>query len=368
LKYYIIAGEASGDKHGAMIMREIIHQDANAIIRYWGGDEMEKQISEPPITHYKDMAFMGFVEVIKNLPTILSFFSKAKADITKFKPDVLLLIDYPGFNLRMAKWAHNKGIKVVHYISPSVWAWNEGRVKTVKKYIDRMICILPFEVPFYEARGVKAYYYGNPIIDHIKALPRNGQFLKKYGIQNKIIALLPGSRIQEIERILPIMIEAVKDFSKDYDVVIAQADSLPDQIYNFIEKDGNIKAVRGHYHDILMHAHVAIVTSGTATLEAALHHVPQVVCYKTSSFTYHVAKRLVKLKYISLVNLIPDQLLVTELIQDNCDVENMNQELKKLLSLTEVERSHFYNSLTSLLTVEHSAEKIAASIIEVGMS
>jgi lipid-A-disaccharide synthase len=377
MKYYIIAGEASGDLHGSNLIKELRNLDREANIRAWGGDKM-KEAGAEVVKHYRDLAFMGFAEVIKNLPTILNNLKFCKQDIISFKPDVLVLIDYPGFNLRIAKWAKQQGLKIIYYISPQVWAWKEGRVKSIKQVVDKMLVILPFEEKFYKDKwDYKVEYVGHPLVQVIEEFRARKEFHfitwswrestaeeeeKKRG--KGLIALLPGSRKQEIEIKLPIMLEASKNFP-DYRIVIAQAPGQPIDFYKRLISDNysNIEiAFEGQTYTLLNQAKAALVTSGTATLETALFGVPEVVCYKGSNISYQIAKRLVKIKYISLVNLIMDKEVVTELIQNDLTVENITRELGSILhdeeKIKEMKRD--YSDLRQLLQKESNASARAA--------
>jgi lipid-A-disaccharide synthase len=337
VKYYIIAGEASGDLHGSNLIREIAKLDVEAEYRCWGGDLMEAA-GGAIIKHYRDLAFMGFIEVIKNLRTIFKNLSFCKEDIERYNPDVLLLIDYPGFNLRIAQWAKQKGLKIIYYISPQVWAWKEGRVKMIKKVVDKMLVILPFEKGFYEDKwDYKVVYVGHPLVEVVEQYNSQQEELVVYSAkeensQKAIIALLPGSRSQEIAVKLPIMLEASKNFPQ-YRFIIAQAPGQPQAFYQqFIQGFVNIELAKsGQAYALLSRSKAALVTSGTATLETALFGVPEVVCYKGSAVSYHIAKRLIKIKYISLVNLIMDKSVVKELIQHNLTIENITRELNDIL-------------------------------------
>ncbi len=332
MKYYIIAGEASGDLHGSNLMKALKLKDSHAEFRFWGGDLMAKQ-GGTLVKHYRDLAFMGFLEVAMNLRTILKNIKFCKEDIQNNKPDILILVDYPGFNLRIAKFAKELGIKVVYYISPQLWAWKEGRVETIKKYVDEMMVILPFEEDFYKKHGVHSHFVGHPLLDAISTLEdiNEENFKMENGLNEKeIIALLPGSRKQEVEKMLQIML-SVRPYFKDYQFVIAGAPSLPKEFY---EKyvDDNVHFVSNKTYDLLRCSKAALVTSGTATLETALLNVPEVVCYRGSKVSYAIAKRLVKnIKYISLVNLIMDREVVKELIQNDLNTSNLVEELKKIL-------------------------------------
>ena len=329
MKYYIIAGEASGDLHGSNLLKELKKIDAEGEFRCWGGDLM-KAAGGTVVKHYKELAFMGFAEVIKNLPTILNNLKFCKQDVLNFNPDVLVLIDYPGFNLRIAKWAKDAGFKVVYYISPQVWAWKESRVKLIRQVVDKMLVILPFEQEFFENRwNYKVEFVGHPLVQVINDfLERNSNIEKG----EKIIALLPGSRKQEIAKKLPIMLEVSKAFP-EYKFVVAKAASLESEFYkNLLEDFPGVDSVTNETYNLLSKSSAALVTSGTATLETALFEVPQVVCYKGSAISYHIAKRLVKIKYISLVNLIMDREVVTELIQTELTVPNLKTELNSILN------------------------------------
>ena len=329
MKYYIIAGEASGDLHGSNLIREIKKLDSNAAIRCWGGDLMQ-QAGGDLVKHYRDLAFMGFIEVVSNLRTIFRNLKFCREDVLSFQPDAIILIDYPGFNLRIAKWAKQKGIKVIYYISPQVWAWKENRVKMMKECIDKMLVILPFEKEYYKNKwSWDVEYVGHPLVEVIES-KKSGAGSQESG--SKTIALLPGSRKQEIAIKLPIMLEAVKSFP-GYEFVIAQAPSLDESFYKtFTDPYPNVSSVKNKTYDLLLKSKAALVTSGTATLETALFGVPEVVCYKGSAVSYQIAKRVIKVKYISLVNLIMDKLVVHELIQNDLTPANLERELKQLLT------------------------------------
>ena len=349
MKYYIIAGEASGDLHGANLMKALQLQDVNASFRFWGGDLMQ-EVGGTLIKHYKELAFMGFIEVVMNLRTITKNLSFCKQDIETYHPDVIIFIDYPGFNLRIAKWAKAKGFKTHYYISPQIWAWKENRINAIKRDVDKMYVILPFEKSFYEDKhNYPVEFVGHPLIDAIIDRTQVGEykFRAEHELSNKpIIALLPGSRKQEIKKMLSIMLSVVENF-KDYQFVIAGA---PSQDYSFYEqfiKKTNVNFVNNKTYDLLSVSTAALVTSGTATLETALFKVPQVVCYKGSWLSYQIGKRLVKhIKYISLVNLIMDKEVVTELIQNDCNTKRLNKELQKILD--DYERTRFFMSYYEL--------------------
>ena len=332
MKYYIIAGEASGDQHAANLMKALKKKDSGAVFRVWGGDRMEAA-GGTVVRHYKDLAFMGFVEVLRNLRTIFRNLSFCKKDIMEFRPDVVILVDYPGFNLRMAKFASNKGFKVIYYISPQVWAWKKSRVKSIKRYVNRMIVILPFEQEFYAKYGVDVDFVGHPLLDELekKNIIDKAEFLRKNGLANDaIIALLPGSRQMEVEKMLSIMLGVVPDFP-GYQFVIGGVTTVPAELYGKLVGKMPVKILTGQLHDLLFHADAALVTSGTATLETALIGVPEVVCYKGNRISFEIARRIVNVKYISLVNLVMDRQVVTELIQGELNEVNLKRELKRIL-------------------------------------
>ncbi len=361
MKYYIIAGEASGDLHGSNLIKEIKRLDANATIRCWGGDKMEAA-GATLVKHYKELAFMGFAEVIKNLPAIMKNFKFCKEDIQSFQPDAVILIDYPGFNLRMAEWTHEKKYKTIYYISPQVWAWKESRVRAIKKYVDKMIVILPFEKEFFKKWNYDVEYVGHPLVDVIENFKKEHSSIKQSA---NIIALLPGSRRQEIATKLPIMLEASKNFS-NYKFIVAKAPSVDDEFYEpFLSDHKNVEVISNDTYSLLMQADAALVTSGTATLETALFGVPEVVCYKAGSISYQIAKRLVKLKFICLVNLIMDKEVVKELIQNELTAENITKELNGILFDTlKRERIEMdYAGLKNLLSEGGNASANAAKSI-----
>ena len=333
MKYYIIAGEASGDLHGSNLMKALYKEDSSANIRFWGGDLMQN-VGGILVKHYKDLAFMGFVEVLFHLKTILNNIKKCKKDIIDFQPDVIIFIDYPGFNLRIAKWAKVEGFKIHYYISPQIWAWKENRITEIKRDVDKMYVILPFEKDFYEKKHhFPVEFVGHPLIDaiHNHSATVADVFRTENQLSEKpIIAILPGSRKQEITKMLSVMLSVVSDFP-DYQFVIAGAPSQEFSFYEGFIINENIKFVSNKTYDLLSNATAALVTSGTATLETALFKVPEVVCYKGSWISYQIAKRVITLKYISLVNLIMDEEVVTELIQEECSSKRISEELKKIL-------------------------------------
>lgn len=368
LKYYIIAGEASGDLHGSNLIKELKHISPETLIRCWGGDKMQAAGGEL-IKHYRDLAFMGFSEVLKNLPTIFRNLSFCKNDIDAFKPDAVILIDYPGFNLRIAEWAKAKGYKIIYYISPQVWAWKESRVKLIKRCVDKMLVILPFEKAFYQKWNYEVEYVGHPLAQVIHefnaAQHSDSSTIQHLAGGKKIIGILPGSRKQELKVKLPIMLQVAEKFS-DYHFIVAKAPGIEDDFYNpYLEKYQNVSSVRHATYSLLQQCTAAMVTSGTATLETALFKVPQVVCYKGNSLSYEIAKRIIKIKYISLVNLIMDKLVITELIQNDLTVANLIKELNLLLETggKREELLQDYNRLETLLVKGGDASKNAAILI-----
>ena len=398
MKYYIIAGEASGDLHGSNLIKSLQKIDNQAVIYAWGGDMMEAT-GATIRKHYRDLAFMGFIEVVKNLRTIFKNMAFCKKDILDFQPDVVIFIDYPGFNLRIAKWAKLQGIRTFYYISPQIWAWHTSRVHGIKATIDRMFCILPFEKDFYKKYNYEVDYVGHPLLDVIENRPFAADFRIKNQLSDKlIIALMPGSRRQEIAIMLPIMLSVVasEEFKNDYQFVIAAAPSQPLSIYHeiaaslmpprgggatgqvipplekpqeptFIENEkvsllgglGGLAIVEGQTYDLLQNATVALVKSGTSTLETALFGVPEVVCYKGSPISYAIAKRVVNVKYISLVNLIADKMVVKELIQDELNTENLKKELRQVIENQLVIKKE-YQILRGLLGNAGASERAAS--------
>lgn len=330
MKYYLIAGEASGDLHGALLIEAIKKNDAHAEFRFCGGENMERVAGKPPFIHSKLLTVMGFWEVLKRIRTIKKQLKMVKKDLKSFQPDRLILIDFPGFNLRMAAFGKQNHIPVHYYISPKVWAWNTSRALKIKRTVDELYSILPFEPAFYERFDFRVNYVGNPLVDAVNEYELDDDWLREQKQKDKaVIALLPGSRYQEIDRMLPSMIEAA-GFYKDYRIMLAAAPGFEDDFYApYLNQ--NVELVRGHTYELLGMAKAALVTSGTATLEAALLHCPQVVCYKTSSLSYALGKRLIRVPYISLVNLIADREVVKELIQDKMNPHYLMRELNHLL-------------------------------------
>lgn len=332
MKYFVIAGETSGDLHGSNLIKHLKEIDTNASFTFVGGDKMSSQVGNPPLLHTKDLNFMGFVEVIKNLSTINKNLNLVKNKLQEVRPDSIILIDFPGFNMRVAKFAKSLGIPVYYYISPKIWAWNQSRVHKIKKYVDQMYCILPFEKTFYKKYGMQVEYVGNPIMDSIQNYPYNENFNKDHQLNDRpIIALLPGSREMEVAKILPILAELRFSFPA-HQIIIAGAPNLDEAFYRKHLGDIDIPIIYNQTYDLLKVASAAVVTSGTATLETALFKVPQVVVYKANPLTIALGRMVIQVKYISLVNLINDFLSVRELIQKECTSYNIASELDLLLN------------------------------------
>jgi lipid-A-disaccharide synthase len=331
MKYYLIAGERSGDLHGGNLIKAIAQHDSEAEFRAWGGEQMQAA-GATLVTHYAQMAFMGVWEVVKNLFTIQGFLKKCKADLLEYRPDVVILIDYAGFNMRIARFAKENGLKTFYYISPKVWAWNQDRAWNIKKYVDKLFVIFPFEQAFFKRYDYEVDYVGNPLFDAIADFVPDPNFLTQNNLdpQRPIVALLPGSRRQEVEQMLAIMV-ATKNQLSDYQFVIAGVSNLPDSLYApFLSP--NVQLVKDAAYDLLAVSQAAIVTSGTATLETALLGVPQVVCYKASWLSYQIGIRLIKVPFVSLVNLVAEKEVVKELIQSQLTPKNLLQELVPLLT------------------------------------
>ena len=361
-RIYIIAGEASGDLHGGNLVRSLKSKDSALSIRAWGGDRMAAAGAEV-VKHYRELAFMGFTQVIMNLRTILRNIDTCKKDIEAFKPDAIVLIDYPGFNLRIAEWAHAQGIAVHYYISPQGWAWKKGRVHTIKKVVDRMYVILPFEREWYAQYGMKVEFVGHPLLDAI-AHEGSQPVAPLPGDDGRpVIALLPGSRRQEIERMLPLMIRMVPLFP-NYRFVVAAAPSVPDEVYAASLGNKDITLAKDRTYDVLRSAHAALVTSGTATLETALFGVPEAVCYSGGAVNVWLAKRLVNIKFISLVNLIMDREVVRELIQSDLNEVNLRKELERLVTEGPYRAKMIsdLNALRELLGGSGASEKVATAV------
>ena len=373
MKYYIIAGEASGDLHASNLMKALKERDPQADFRCWGGDLME-QAGGDIVKHYKELAFMGFFEVITHLNEILRNFKICQTDILLYEPDAVILVDYPGFNLRMAKFAKEQGLKVIYYISPQIWAWKKGRIKKIKKYVDEMMVILPFEEEFYAKNGMKVHYVGHPLLDAVNCDLHQSEevlrFREQYELDDReIIALLPGSRKQEITAILPQMLKMIPLFPQ-YQFVVSVVDWQPAELYDKYLKKYSVKKVKGNAYPMLANAKAAIVASGTATLETAMIGTPEVVCYAGNELSYLIAKQLITgIKYISLVNLIMDKPAVAELIQHDYDTPHLRKELQLITE----DESHIaamkadYKQLVTLLG-DGSASAKAAEIVTDALS
>lgn len=368
MRYYIIAGEASGDLHASNLVAEIKKKDKRAEFRGCGGDKMKAQ-GVDLLKHYRTMAYMGFVEVAVNLRKVLGNIAQCKKDILDYQPDVVVLVDYPGFNFRIADFAHKKGLKVIYYISPQLWAWKRRRVKKIKRSVDKMLVILPFEEEFYKHYGVDVTYVGNPLLDEMAkyGTANRSIFLRRnsLGEKREIIALLPGSRKQEVKRMLPVMLKMVPRFP-DYQFVVAGVSSLDKDLYKGIMGTTDAFFVENQTYELLQNSSAALVTSGTATLETALLTVPEVVCYKATDFSYRLAKAMIKVKYISLVNLVMDKAVVKELIQGDLNEDNLAEELDLLLHNGKRQRRMLedYDELRDRLGNAGASEKAATAICD----
>lgn len=350
MKYYIIAGEPSGDLHASNLIKALKLEDPDADIRCWGG-ELSQQAGGTLVRHYRDIALMGFLEVVTHLGVILKALKFCKKDIAAWQPDVVILVDFAGFNMRIARWAKEHGFRTYYYIAPKVWAWNTGRVKSLKKYVDRIFSILPFEPAFFKKHDCEVDYVGNPVNDSVHQFRLNPDFRKKYGLSDKpIIAVLPGSRKQEIEHMLAYMVAVYPPFIRDYQFVIAAVPHFPAKYYENFKRHEDIHIITSDTYNILANATAAVVTSGTATLETAMFEVPQVVVYKGSAASYLIARAVVKVKYISLPNLIADAPVLKELIQDDFNPPNLLAELKRILTpeVQEFQKTK-YQEIKSLL-------------------
>ena len=373
MRYFIIAGEASGDIHGSALIAALKEHDEDAQFNFLGGDLMARSADHAPLIHYRDMAFMGFIEVLRHLRSILGFMKQAKQAMAAQRPDALILIDYPSFNLKMAKWAKGQGIPVFYFISPKVWAWKEWRVKDIKRYVDRMFSILPFETAFYRKHDYEVEYVGNPTVKEIaialQDMRSDSDFRQENGLHpsKPIIALLPGSRMKEIRDNLPTMIAAAK-LHNSCQTVIAGAPSIDDNAYFLAIKGKKIPVLRDQTFELVRNARVALVTSGTATLETALLGTPQVACYRMngSKLLFMFYRKLIKGKYVTLPNLIADAPIIPELLLHNCNVESVDDQLTQLLSDTDERKSMIegYDKIAQLLTTKDCAQITAQHIIE----
>ncbi len=368
MKYFIIAGEQSGDLHGSNLVRELFRSDPRAEIECWGGDLMESAGARLRV-HYRETAFMGFMEVAKNLGRIRKNFDRCKQQISEFKPDAVILVDYPGFNFRMARFAKESGYKVLYYISPKIWAWKEGRVELVRKYVDRMYIIFPFEVGFYRKHNIEVEYRGNPLLDEtekkIARLPGKDELRTALGLGEKpVIAMLAGSRKSEVKQVLPQMLRAVGNFP-DYQFVLAGVKNLPDELYLRLTAGTGVRVLKDRTYEILSVSEAALVTSGTATLETALFNVPQVVCYRGDTISMLIAWMVIKVRYISLVNLIAGSEVVRELIQYSLNRKNIVKELGAILPGGEKRKKMLddYALVREILGPEGASERAASDMV-----
>lgn len=361
MKYYIIAGEASGDLHGSNLVNALRNIDNNADFRGWGGDLMSAKGVEL-VKHITELAFMGFVEVVVNIKTILSNLSLCKKDILTYNPDVVILIDYPGFNLQIAEFLHKRGIKTIYYISPQVWAWKKSRVHTIKRVVDKMLVILPFEKDFYKNYNIDAEFIGHPLLD---ALPDKSEAVVSMPNKKALVALLPGSRRQEIKKVLPVMLSVIKDFP-EIEFTIAGVPSIGEKFYSRLIGSTQVRIVMNQTYNLLKQSRAALVTSGTATLEAALIGVPEVVCYKASWLSVAIARKLIKVKYISLVNLIMDRLIVKELIQNELNQQTLRGELNNMLNNNKYRDDMLvgYEELRKVLGGKGASDRAASAIFQ----
>ena len=366
MKYYLISGEASGDLHCSHLIHALKKLDPEGDFRAWGGDLMEKE-GAFLVKHYRELAIMGFWEVVSNLPKIIKNISFCKKDILRYMPDVIIYVDYPGFNLRIAKWAKNKGFKNHYYISPQVWAWKENRVKKIKETLDSLYVILPFEKNYFEQKhNFPVHYVGHPLIDQLSKYSRDPKFCEKNNLTPKkpIIALLPGSRLQEIRKMLPLFNKIAEKFKK-FQFVVAGAPGIDPKEYIKFMKSNSLNFVHEKTYQLLLNSYAALVTSGTATLETALLNIPQLVCYKCSPITYWIGKKVIKLKYISLVNLILEKEAVVELIQNDCTYEKLVVELETLLQKNSLEKmNQNYIILKEKIGGSGASEKTAKLIFD----
>jgi lipid-A-disaccharide synthase len=360
MKYYLIAGERSGDLHASNLMKAILKEDAAAEFRYFGGDYMQA-VGGKLVVHYSSMAFMGFLEVIKNLTAIRGYLKRCKADIQAFRPDAIILVDYAGFNLRIAKFAKSAGFKAFYYISPKIWAWNQKRALKVKASVDYMFAILPFEVDFYKKFDFqKVSYVGNPVLEAVQNHVPDDQFLKNNGLSDvskSLIAILPGSREQELKKILPDLIEAMK-MNPENHYLVAGVRNLPEHLYDGVKDLPNTTLIFDNTYDLLAACKAAIVTSGTATLETALWNVPQIVVYKSSWLSITIGRHVIKVDYISLVNLIMDKAVIPELIQDDCNPQRISEELQKI-----IESPTDYTDLRARIGTKIASQETAKGLI-----
>ena len=371
MRYYLIAGEASGDLHGSNLMKGILKADPEATFRFWGGDRMAAVGgAEGLAKHYRQTSFFGVTEVLRNLRTIFNQLGECQSDVVEFAPDVLILIDYPGFNFKMARFAHERGIKTFYYISPKVWAWKERRVEQIRKYVDRLFIIFPFEIEYFKKRGIEAIYEGNPIMDSIAQtlaqLPSKEQFVAENGLDSRpIVALLAGSRKSEIRRNMEFMV-AISKAHPEWQFVVAGVSWQPAELYESFVEGGDIKVLTDKTYGLLKYSSAAVVCSGTATLETALIGTPEVVCYRMDEFSYRVARLFVKIGWISLVNIIMDRTVVRELIQHDMTVENASAELAAIMEggAKHARMMADYNELQQIVGGEGASDRFAARMVE----
>lgn len=371
MKYYLIAGEASGDLHGSNLMKGLLKADPDAQFRFWGGDRMaEVGGRENLAKHYRQTSFFGVSEILCNLRTILSQLSECQRDVVAYQPDVLICIDYPGFNFKMAKFAHEQGIRTFYYISPKVWAWKERRVERIRKYVDRLFIIFPFEVEYFQKKGIEAIYEGNPIVDSIAqtlaTLPNESEFRRENGLDERpIVALLAGSRKSEIGRNLHFM-AALAEAHKEWQFVVAGVSWQPEELYKNLLGDSPVKVLTDKTYGLLKYSAAAVVCSGTATLETALIGTPEVVCYRMDEFSYRVARAFVKIGFISLVNIIMGREVVRELIQHDMTVENASEELQKIIEggAKHDRMMADYAELQAIVGSEGASDRFAARMVE----
>lgn len=364
MKYFIVSGEKSGDLHAANLAKEIFYLDPNAEIQAWGGDKL-RNVGAKVVQDYKDLAIMGFIEILKYLPKIFSLLSKIKSQIKEFNPDLVILVDYGGFNMKVAKWTFANSFKTTYYIPPKVWAWNQKRAYKIKKYIDQVLVIFPFEKDFFSKFGIEAQFVGNPLFDEISNFTENPNFLSENCLENATtIALLPGSRKQEIQNMLSYM-KAVSEKFPNWTFLVAGISELDSSIYNEVLGISNIKIIYDDTYNLLRNSKAAIVTSGTATLETALLGVPQVVVYKTAPISYFLAKRLIKVPFISLVNLVAQKAVVKELIQDDYNLVNLESELKLIVENTNYREKQLieYKKISQILGTKGASKNAAQLVI-----
>ncbi|MBQ8272373.1 MAG: lipid-A-disaccharide synthase [Tidjanibacter sp.] len=371
MKYYIIAGEASGDLHGSNLMKGILKADPEAKFRFWGGDKMaEVGGRENLAKHYKQTSFFGVSEVLRNLRTIFSQLSECKRDLMAFQPDVLISIDYPGFNFKMAKFAHSQGIRTFYYISPKVWAWKERRVERIRKYVDKLFIIFPFEVEYFKGKGIEAIYEGNPLVDSIaqrlRTIAPREEFLAENGLDSRpVVALLAGSRKSEIQRNMGFMV-ALSKAHPEWQFAVAGVSWIDEELYKAAIKDSDVKVLTDKTYELLKYADAAVVCSGTATLETALIGTPEVVCYRMDEFSYRVARAFVKIGFISLVNIIMGREVVRELIQHDMTVENASEELQAIMEggSKHPKMMADYAELCAIVGGEGASDRFAARMVE----